>query len=191
MSKNTDTMDAAAQLRLLSMSDEKTRTNMMRHILATRMLLTGKHRDCEVAKIALGACFGVTDAAEVQLTELTRQDGCDRVCIGFDVDDPQGPPSALGLCHRDGDAVLFFETCTFWSPPGGDRAGILVGGGGGWASWHLSYRPGRGLVRVERDPGESPEAGIRRASARYRKLATSAVVRTIAVEREAYMWWRD
>lgn len=170
-----DDLDPAYRLELLASSDPKARASMMRHTVALRSMMTGRLHDREVPRVLFGANFGTTLTGVEDMKALTRADGHDRIMIGFDVDDPSGPPANFGLWHiRDGVAT-FYDRCAPWIPTAGTRAFLI--GQNDQEVMTFRYQPGRTLLRTAGTPAKDPWPGIRRAAARLARLVETTAVR--------------
>lgn len=175
MADDNEIRAADVALQALSASDPAAQASMMRHIVALRLMVTGHLRDADVARVAFGACFGVTVDAEAHFAKLTGIDGVDRVIVAFDVDDPSGPPSGFGLFHIEDGAVSFYDRCRPWATPDGGRAMLVAANDQEVA--RFSNQPGRALRRTAGGPPGDPTPGYRRAQARLARLVASANVR--------------
>ena len=148
---------------------------MMQHTVALRLMLTGRLQDEDVARVFVGADFQTTLEEVERLKEITRIDGNDRIMIGFDVDDPTGPPASFGLWHVRNGVAAFYDRCVPWLPPTGNRA-CLIGQNAAELA-HFIYRPGQTLLLSRGSPAKDPWPGINRALTKLAKLVNTPAVR--------------
>lgn len=166
-------LDPDFMLELLSASDPGARASMMRHTVALRSMLTGRLHDREVEGLLIGADFKTTLEVAEQYKALTAADGAARIMIGFDADDPCGPPASFGLWHSRDGVATFYDRCAPWMPPAGGRA-LLVGQN---ARELRCFRYQRGeFVGTPGGPAKDPWPGIHRAKARMARLVTTPAV---------------
>ncbi|WP_242153664.1 hypothetical protein [Sphingomonas sp. BAUL-RG-20F-R05-02] len=172
MTTETDQMrDARHELEMLSASDPAAQANMLQHVAAFRMMLTGRRHDQECEVLLIGAGFVLKHGSEKLLGAVCREDGRERIYIAFDVDDPAGPPLCWGLFVPQWGQVTCYGRCRLWSPANDARALIVPSSEPG--SSHYAYRSGSKLRRLEGLPPGDLEAGFRRADARLAKLLKS------------------
>lgn len=163
------------ELQMLTASDPNVRANMMRHTVALRFMLTGKLHDRETPGVLIGANFGATLESVDHYTMLTQTDGCDRVMIGFDVDDALGTPETYGLWHFEKGIATFYDRCTPWAAPGEERALLLAGNAGGFATFRK--RPAQRLLRTPGVPEGDLGVGIHDAKTRLAGLVDTPAIR--------------
>lgn len=169
--------DPHFRLQLLTVSDPKVRTNVMRYSKALRIALTGRKDDSPDLKLLIGMGFGLTDEADIEYQALTRADGLDRLYLRFDVDDACGPPDGLGLIRLEGDRAVLYGQCRLWSPASVGKPVIIFAHEG--RVGHFTYQPGKTLTRVDRLPASDPTPGFRRADNRLAKLVASKLLQKV------------
>jgi hypothetical protein len=178
MNETEEMRQARHALQDLSASDPAASANMLRHVAAFSLMLTGRRgRDRRAGEPQIGAGFVLTHGDECITAATTRCSRTDYVYIAFDVDDAAGPPVATGVFSPRGEDVVVFGHCRLWSPANDGRA-LLVPQGDGCRGY-FAFRPGRSLKFVEGPlPGDF-EAGARRADARLRRLLASEDLRNL------------
>lgn len=185
MNETEEMRQARHDLQMLSASDPAAAANMLRHVAAYSIMLTGRRgrdrRDCEPQ---VGAGFILTHGEHKLCAAAARRSGTDYLYVAFDVDDAAGPPVAAGVFSRQGDDMVLYGNCSLWSPANDGRA-LLVPRGEGDYVGYLAFRPGAPFKLVKaRVPGDF-EAGVRRAAGRMRRLLDSDELRN--VHRDGYM----
>lgn len=185
MNETEEMRQARHELKLLSASDPAAGANMMRHVAAFSLMLTGRRgnrrRDGEPQ---MGAGFVLTHGDQNLCAAAARRSGTDYIYIAFDVDDAQSGPVAAGIFREQDGQMWCYGNCVLWSPANDGRA-ILVPRGQGEYPGYFAFRPGGRLKLVPaRVPGDF-DAGVRRADARLRRLLGSDELRN--VHREGYM----
>jgi hypothetical protein len=171
-----DMRDARHDLHLLSVSDPAASANMMRHVSALSIMLAGRRgRDKRPGEPEIVGCFLLTHGDHHVIAAVTRKTGIDQVCLGFDVDDPVGPPKAIGLFRKDGDGVVMYGACRLWAPANDGHALLVPSESGEFG--HFAFQPGASLRHIATLPSGDLEAGFRRAACRWGKLVGSAELR--------------
>ncbi|WP_242147019.1 hypothetical protein [Sphingomonas sp. BAUL-RG-20F-R05-02] len=172
MTEETESMrDARHELEMLSASDPIAQANMLRHVVAFRMLLTGHRYDQNCDDLLIAAGFILKHRPENLLGAACRMDARERIHIGFDVDDAAAPPLSLALFVPQWGQVTCYDSCRIWSPANDGRALIVPSNDPGFG--HYAYRPGAKLRRLHGLPSGDLDAGFRRADARIARLLKS------------------
>lgn len=170
---------AALALQKLTLSDPAASANMLRHLGATRLLLTGMLEDAPELRLIPAAGFDLTEAAAKRLSDLVQADGNDRLWITFDVDDGLGAPIGIDLFHRrKGSGRVVRAGCRLWLPEYSGPVSLVYRRINGFAR----YEPGpKGVLRrCEGPPVGDVEDGVRRAAARLGRAIDSPQVREFA-----------
>lgn len=184
--EETDEMrQARHDLQMLSATDPAASGNMLRHVAAYSLMVTGRRgRERSDAEPQIVAGFVLTHGEHQLPAAAVRRSGIETIYLAFDVDDAAGAPVAAGVFRKQDADVVVFGNCRLWSPANDGRAVIVPCGPGDYAG-HLAFRPGRSLKLVEAPvPGEL-EAGFRRAATRMQRLLESNALAD--VHREGYL----
>lgn len=105
MMKETEEMrQARHDLQLLTASDPAAAGNMMRHVVALSIMLSGRRaRERRDQEPQIGAGFTLTHGDDELCAAATRRSGTDYIYIAFDA---AAPPLATGVFRqRDGHMV--------------------------------------------------------------------------------------
>lgn len=170
--------DPEFKLKLLTISNPKVWANMMRYAMAFRIALTGRKKHDPSLKILIGMGFTMSDETDEAYQEATRQDGCDRLYLRFDIDDALGPPDGLGLVRLEDDRTVLYGRCNLWMPQTSGRPVIVFEHEGRYG--HFAYRPGRTLQRIDFLPADYLKPGFERAQDRLAALVASKRLRKVA-----------
>lgn len=166
--------EARHDLQTLSASDPIAQANMLRHVAACTMLLTGRPGRKALAREPLvGAGFRLIDGEANLFATFTRNDGIERVYIAFDIDDAQGPPIGIGLFRKEGGEVMCYGLCKLWSPVKGGRA-VLVPTGEGSPAGYFAFRRGKPMRWIDGPVPGDFDAGLRRTQTRIARLLKAA-----------------
>lgn len=186
MTNETEEMrQARHNLQLLTASDPAAAGNMMRHVAALSIMLSGRRgRERRDHEPQVGAGFRLTHGAHHLCAAAARRSGTDYIYIAFDVDDATAPPLATGVFRQQGDDMVVYGNCALWSPANDGRA-LLVPRGEGDYVGYFAFRPGQRLKLVEAPVPGDFAAGVRRAERRLGRLLASDALR--GVHREGYM----
>ena len=163
------------------MLDPKVRTNMLRYAMAFRKVLTGQWEDGPDLKVKIGTGFTMSDETDHEYQRQTLSDGCDRLYIRFDIEDPLGPPDGLGLVRAEKSKAILYGQCRLWIPTGTARASIVFQHEG--RVGHFVYVAGRPLIRMDTLPAKNLSPGFGRASMKLDTLVASKRLRKIRVGR--------
>lgn len=176
---------ARHDLQELSASDPAASANMLRHLAAYSIMLTGRRgRDRRENEPQMGSGFLLTHGNDKLCAAAARRSGTDYIYIAFDVDDAASSPVAAGVFRQQGEHMVVYGNCRLWSPANDGRA-LLVPRGDDDYVGYFAFRPGQPLKLVAAPlPGDF-EAGARRADARLARLLASEALRD--VHREGYM----
>ena len=184
-------LDPEFELELLTISDPKVRANMMRYSMALRIALTGRKDHHPSLKILIGMGFTMSDETDEAYQEATKQDGCDRLYLRFDVDDALGPPDGMGLVRLEDDRSVLYGRCNLWMPQTNGRPVIIFEHEGRYG--HFAYRPGSTLKRIDSLPANDHWPGFKRAqdclaalvaSKRLQKVADPFIIMRMAQTKE-------
>lgn len=185
MNETEEMRDARHDLQLLTATDPAASANMLRHVAACSLMLTGRRgRERQCAEPQVVAGFVLTHGSHQLPAAATRRSGVETVYLAFDVDDAAGPPVATGVFSRKGADAIVYGNCRLWSPANDGRA-LLVPMGDGEYLGYLAFRPGRPFSLVASPVPGDPEAGYRRAATRMQRLLASDALRDI--HREGFM----
>ena len=185
MNETAQMRQARHDLHLLSASDPAASGNMLRHVAAYSVMVTGRRgRERQAAEPQVVGGFVFTHGEHQLPAVAVRRSGVETIYLGFDVDDAAGPPVAAGVFRRQGDGVILYGNCRLWSPANDGRA-LLVPCGEGSPVGYLAFRPGQPLRLVEAPVPGDLEAGFRRARMRMQRLLASEALRD--VHREGYL----
>lgn len=185
MNETEEMRRARHALQELSASDPAASANMLRHVAAYALIITGRRgRDRRGNEPQIGAGFVLTHGDQNLCAAATRRSGTDYLYIAFDVDDAAAPPVAAGVFRQQGDHMVAYGNCRLWSPANDGRA-LLVPVGRGDYVGYFAFRPGQPFKLVEAPlPGDF-DAGVRRAEARMQRLLNSNALQD--VHRYGYM----
>lgn len=176
---------ARHDLQLLSASDPAAGANMLKHVAAYSIMLSGRRgRERRGHEPQIGAGFVLTHGGHKLCAAAARRSGTDYLYIAFDVDDASVAPVAAGVFRQQGDDMIVYGNCVLWSPANDGRA-LLVPQGGGDYVGYFAFRPGQPFKLVDAPlPGDF-DAGARRAANRMQRLLASEALRH--VYREGYL----
>lgn len=161
---------ARHELQTLSASDPIAQANMLRHVAACTLLLTGRAAVKALPRDPLfSAGFRLVNGEERLWGAMTRTDAIDRIYIAFDIDDPQGPPVGLGIFRKEGEHAVCHGFCKIWSPAEEGRS-LLVPLANGKHSGYFAYRPGQPFRWTQGHVPGDLVAGVRRAHTRTESL---------------------
>lgn len=178
MNETDEMRQARHALQDLSASDPAASANMLRHVVAHSLMMTGRRgRDRLKGEPQIGASFVLMHGEKSICAETVRRSGTDYVYIAFDLDDAAGPPIASGVFSPRGEDVAVFGNCRLWSPTNDGRA-LLVAQGDGCRGY-FAFRAGRPLKFVDGPLPGDVEAGFRRADVRLRRLLASEELRDL------------
>lgn len=176
MTKENLNIDSEFGFELLTISNPGVRASMTRYTKAFRIALTG-HKDHHPGlKIQIGMGFGMSDETDEAYQEATRQDGCDRLYLRFDVDNALGPPDGMGLVRIERGETVLIGRCSLWMPRATGKPVIAFEHEGQYG--HFAYCPGDTLRRVNAVPALDLRPGINRA-----QLYLAALVASKRLER--------
>lgn len=185
MNETEEMRQARHDLQLLTASDPAAAGNMMRHVVALSIMLSGRRgRERRDREPQMGSGFLLTLGAHKLCAAAARRSGTDYIYIAFDVDDAAAPPLATGVFRQQGDDMVVYGNCVLWSPANDGRALLIPRGDGSYIGY-FAFRPGQPLRLVEAPLPGDLAAGIRRAEARMRGLLGSDALRE--VHREGFM----
>lgn len=185
MNDTDEMIEARYQLQELTAADPAASANMLRHVAALSLLVTGRRaRDRRCREPQFGAGFLLVDGNEQLFAATARRSGTDYVLTAFDVDDAAGPAQGIGVFHRQGDDMVLYGNCRPWSPANDGRALLVPTGRGDYAG-HFAFRPGQPFKLIDAPVPGDLEAGFRRADARLRRLLASEALRE--VHREGFV----
>jgi hypothetical protein len=178
MIEETEQMrDARHQLEELTASDPAVVANMMRHLAALSLVLTGRRgNEARDAEPRVMAGFRLMGGSHHMCAAVTARTGIDQVYMAFDVDDAAGPPIGIGLFRNEGDQTAIYGNCRLWSPVGDGRA-VLVPDDTG-EHGHFVFQPGAAMRHEPGLPARDLEPGLRRAAARRVRLLNSEELRS-------------
>ena len=126
MNETEEMRQARHALQDLSASDPAAQANILRHVVAFSIMVTGRRgRDRRGAEPEIVGGFVLSHGDHHVCAEVTRRSETDCLYIAFDVDDAAGPPVAAGVFSRCGNNVVAFGNCRLWSPANDGRA-LLV-----------------------------------------------------------------
>ena len=176
MHMNEEMRAARWQLQELSVSDPAAMSNMLRHLAALTIMVTGRRDDrrCELEPV-FEAGFQLTAGEQRLCMHMTGRTGVEQVYMAFDVDDAAGPPCGLAVVRREREVVTMACKCMLWSPSANGKALIVPTGEGAFG--HFAFRPGRPLRHVATPPPGDLAAGLARGAARQTRLAESRWLR--------------
>lgn len=185
MNETEEMRRARHALQELSASDPAASANMLRHVAAYSIMVTGRRgRDRREGEPQIGAGFVLRHGDEKLCAAAARRSGTDYIYLAFDLDDAAGPRLGAGVFRQQGDDMVLYGNCRLWSPANEGRALIVPTGDDDYAGY-FTFRPGSRLRHVEAPlPGDF-EAGVRRADARTRRLLSSDALRN--VHREGFV----
>lgn len=181
MTKKNNNVHVMPDPETWAMLDPEIRTNMLRYEKAFRKVLTGQLEDKSGLKVKIGTGFTMSDQTDEEYQRQTRSDGCDRLYIRFDIDDPLGAFDGLGLVRAENDKAILYGQCALWMPVGTGRPSIVFHHEG--YSGHFIYVPGRPLVRVNSLPSGDITPGLERAKRKVATLVASKRLRKFKVHR--------
>lgn len=184
--KETEEMrQARHDLQMLSASDPAASANMLRHVAAYAIMVTGRRgRERRDGEPQIGGGFVLTHDADKLKAAAVRKSGTDYLYIAFDVDDASAPPVAAGVFRKQDDVMYVYGHCRLWSPANDARA-LLVPQGQGDYVGYFAFRPGQPFKLVNAPVPGDLDAGFRRADARLRRLLESDALRN--VHREGFL----
>jgi hypothetical protein len=179
MSNMTNEMQQARwDLQILSASDPAASANMMRHVCALGMMLTGgKGRPRLETEPAIQAGFQLAPGEQMLQMAVTSRTGVEQIYLAFDIDDAAGPPVGLGIIRSEGEQVVTYGKCQLWSPSNVGRAVIVPGLSG--EHGHFTFRRGAPLRHVRGLPPGDLRAGCLRGLARMKRLLESPELRDV------------
>lgn len=154
-----------------AISDPQVLANISRYIAALRIVVTGHKDHHPRLKILIGAGFCMSDETDDAWQKATRLDGCDRIYLRFDAEDPLGPPDGMGIVRRETVEAVLYGQCRLWLPEQSGHPAIVFGHEG--LLGHFVYRPGQALARVDSAPAKATIAGFERADRRLAALVAS------------------
>lgn len=179
MNETEEMRQARFDLQMLSASDPAVSSNMLRHVAATSIMLTGRRgRDRRENEPQFGSGFVLTHGDHHLFAAAARKSLVDQIYIAFDVDDGIAPPVAMGVFRPLDGNVFLYGNCRLWSPANDGRA-ILVPMGSGDYEGYLAFRQGCPLRLIEAAVPGDLEAGFRRARARMGRLLASDALRDV------------
>ncbi len=185
LNETEEMRQARHELQLLTASDPAAAGNMIRHVAALSIMLSGRRgRDRRDGEPQMGAGFVLTHGAHNLCGAAARRSGTDYIYIAFDVDDAAAPPVATGVFRQQDDGMVVYGNCLLWSPANDGRA-ILVPRGDGDYLGYFAFRPGQPLKLIDAPVPGDLAAGVRRAAGRMSRLLASDALRD--VHREGYM----